>query len=143
MRMRLDNATRVIPMGVLMGLLVVCMIFIDTLWVAVPFLILLGGLGGFLVVPMNALLQHRGHNLMGAGRSIAVQNFNEQLAILAMGGIYSLSTKMGLTAFGAITVFGLLVAGTMILIGLWHLHNRKHHKAELEKLLDVARHDCH
>jgi hypothetical protein len=44
---------------------------------------------------MNALLQHRGHNLMGAGRSIAVQNFNEQLAILAMGGFYSLSTKMG------------------------------------------------
>ena len=143
MRMRLDNATRVIPMGVLMGVLVVSMIYIDNLWVAVPFLILLGGLGGFLVVPMNALLQHRGHNLMGAGRSIAVQNFNEQLAILAMGGFYSLSTKMGLSAFGAITVFGLLVAGTMVLIGLWHLNNRKKHPAELEKLLEVARRDCH
>jgi hypothetical protein len=57
--------------------------FIDNVWLAVPFLILLGGLGGFLVVPMNALLQHRGHNLMGAGRSIAVQNFNEQACILA------------------------------------------------------------
>ncbi|NIF84537.1 lysophospholipid transporter LplT [Comamonas sp. Tr-654] len=143
MRMRLDNATRVIPMGVLMGLLVVCMIFIDNLWVAVPFLILLGGLGGFLVVPMNALLQHRGHNLMGAGRSIAVQNFNEQLAILAMGGFYSLSTKMGLTAFGAITVFGLLVAATMVLIGLWHWNNCKKHPIEVEKLLDIARRDCH
>ncbi|AIJ44386.1 major facilitator transporter [Comamonas testosteroni TK102] len=143
MRMRLDNATRVIPMGVLMGLLVVCMIFIDNLWVAVPFLILLGGLGGFLVVPMNALLQHRGHNLMGAGRSIAVQNFNEQLAILAMGGFYSLSTKMGLTAFGAITVFGLLVAATMVLIGLWHWNNCKKHPQEVEKLLDIARRDCH
>ena len=143
MRMRLDNATRVIPLGVLMGLLVVCMIFIDNLWVAVPFLILLGGLGGFLVVPMNALLQHRGHNLMGAGRSIAVQNFNEQLAILAMGGFYSLSTKMGLTAFGAITVFGLLVAATMVLIGLWHWNNCKKHPQEVEKLLDIARRDCH
>ena len=143
MRMRLDNATRVIPMGVLMGVLVVSMIYIDNLWVAVPFLILLGGLGGFLVVPMNALLQHRGHNLMGAGRSIAVQNFNEQLAILAMGGFYSLSTKMGLSAFGAITVFGLLVAGTMVLIGLWHLNNRKKYPAELDKLLEVARRDCH
>ena len=143
MRMRLDNATRVIPLGVLMGLLVVCMIFIDNLWVAIPFLIVLGGLGGFLVVPMNALLQHRGHNLMGAGRSIAVQNFNEQLAILAMGAFYSLSTKMGLTAFGAITVFGLLVAATMVLIGLWHRHNCKQHPQEVEKLLEIARRDCH
>ncbi|KGH28335.1 MULTISPECIES: lysophospholipid transporter LplT [Comamonas] len=143
MRMRLDNATRVIPLGVLMGLLVVCMIFIDNLWVAVPFLILLGGLGGFLVVPMNALLQHRGHNLMGAGRSIAVQNFNEQLAILAMGGFYSLSTKMGLTAFGAITVFGLLVAVSMVLIGIWHWNNCRKYPAEVEKLLEVARRDCH
>ncbi|KOC19570.1 major facilitator transporter [Comamonas testosteroni] len=143
MRMRLDNATRVIPLGVLMGLLVVCMIFIDNLWVAVPFLILLGGLGGFLVVPMNALLQHRGHNLMGAGRSIAVQNFNEQLAILAMGGFYSLSTKMGLTAFGAITVFGLLVAVSMVLIGIWHWNNCRRYPAEVEKLLEVARRDCH
>ena len=143
MRMRLDNATRVIPLGMMMGLLVVCMIFIDNLWVAIPFLIVLGGLGGFLVVPMNALLQHRGHNLMGAGRSIAVQNFNEQLAILAMGAFYSLSTKMGLTAFGAITVFGLLVAATMVLIGLWHRHNCKHHPQKVEKLLEIARRDCH
>ncbi|QXZ08839.1 lysophospholipid transporter LplT [Comamonas sp. Y33R10-2] len=143
MRMRLDNATRVIPMGVLMGVLVVGMIFIDHLWVAVPFLILLGGLGGFLVVPMNALLQHRGHNLMGSGRSIAVQNFNEQLAILAMGGLYSLSTKMGMSAFGAITVFGLIVAGTMMLIGYWHWSNCKKHPAEVEKLLGIARNDHH
>src|SRR5690606_21282998 len=81
-RMRLDIATRVIPLGVAMGLLVVCMNFVGNVWVAIPFLMLLGGLGGFVVVPMNALLQHRGHNLMGAGRSIAVQNFNEQACIL-------------------------------------------------------------
>jgi MFS family permease len=141
-RMRLDTATSVIPLGVGMGLLVVCMIFINSLWVAVPFLILLGGLGGFLVVPMNALLQHRGHNLMGAGRSIAVQNFNEQLAILAMGAFYSLSTKMGLTAFGAITVFGLIVAAAMLLIGMWHRNNCKRHPREVERLLEIARRDC-
>ena len=62
----------------------------------VPFLILLGALGGYLVVPMNALLQHRGHMLMGAGRSIAVQNFNEQTAILAFGGFYAGMTAVGL-----------------------------------------------
>jgi hypothetical protein len=101
MRMRLQHATRVIPMGIAMGLLVICMNFISNLWVAVPFLIVLGGLGGYLVVPMNALLQHRGHNLMGAGRSIAVQNFNEQACILGLGLFYSLSTMWGLSAYGA------------------------------------------
>ena len=67
MRMRLDAATKVIPLGIAMGLLLILMVFIDNIWLAIPFLILLGGLGGYLVVPMNALLQHRGHNLMGAG----------------------------------------------------------------------------
>jgi len=141
MRMRLDVATNVIPMGVLMGLLIIAMNFIHNVWVAAPFLILLGGLGGFLVVPMNALLQHRGHNLMGAGRSIAVQNFNEQACILGLGAFYSLSTGLGLTAFGAITAFGLVVAGIMLLIQRWHRRNCEKYPEELEHLLRVARHD--
>ena len=141
MRMRLDGATRVIPMGIAMGLLVILMNFIDNVWVAAPFFILLGGLGGFLVVPMNALLQHRGHNLMGAGRSIAVQNFNEQACILALGAGYSLSTAMGLSAFAAITAFGVVVAGFMWLIGRWHKSNCIHHKEQVEHLLSIARSD--
>ncbi|MBP6405286.1 MAG: lysophospholipid transporter LplT [Proteobacteria bacterium] len=141
MRMRLDMATSVIPMGIGMGLLVILLNFIDNVWVAAPFLILLGGLGGFLVVPMNALLQHRGHNLMGAGRSIAVQNFNEQACILALGAFYTLSTGMGLSAFGAITAFGIVVAGVMWLIKRWHASNCIKYKAEVEHLLEVARHD--
>jgi LPLT family lysophospholipid transporter-like MFS transporter len=143
MRMRLDSATRVIPLGIGMGLLVILMNFIDNVWVAAPFLILLGGLGGFLVVPMNALLQHRGHNLMGAGRSIAVQNFNEQACILGLGALYSLSTGLGLSAFGAITSFGLVVAGAMWIIQIWHRHNCVRHRAEVERLLSTARHDHH
>src|SRR4051794_28003150 len=140
-RMRLDVATKVIPMGILMGLLIIAMNFIHNVWVAAPFLILLGGLGGFLVVPMNALLQHRGHNLMGAGRSIAVQNFNEQACILGLGALYSLSTGMGLTAFGAISGFGIAVAGMMWLIMRWHRSNTIKHREELEHLLKIARHD--
>ena len=141
MRMRLEQATKVMPMGIGMGLLVIGMNFIDNVWVAAPFLVLLGGLGGFLVVPMNALLQHRGHNLMGAGRSIAVQNFNEQACILALGGFYTLSTGLGLSAFGAITAFGLLVASMMWLIQRWHAWNQIHHRDELARLLHIARHD--
>ena len=141
MRMRLDQATSVMPLGIGMGLLVILMNFIDNVWVAAPFLILLGGLGGFLVVPMNALLQHRGHNLMGAGRSIAVQNFNEQACILALGGFYSLSTGLGLSAFGAITAFGIVVAGFMWVIQRWHQRNCVQHKEEVEGLLLIARSD--
>ncbi len=141
LRMRLDQAPSVMPMGIGMGLLVILMNFIDNVWVAAPFLILLGGLGGFLVVPMNALLQHRGHNLMGAGRSIAVQNFNEQACILALGAGYSLSTAIGLSAFGAITTFGVVVAGFMFIIQRWHKSNCIKHKDQVDHLLGIARSD--
>jgi len=141
MRMKLEDATRVMPLGIGMGVLVLLLNFIDNVWLAAPFLVLLGGLGGFLVVPMNALLQHRGHNLMGAGRSIAVQNFNEQACILGLGFLYSFSTGMGLSSFGAITGFGLLVAGFMWLIKRWHANNCKRYPEEVEHLLEIARND--
>jgi hypothetical protein len=143
MAVRLDKATNVIPLGVAMGLLMLVLNFIDRLWLAVPFLILLGGVGGYLVVPMNALLQHRGHNLMGAGRSIAVQNFNEQACILGLGALYTILTRFGVSAFGSITVFGLTVAGIMVLIGRWHRGNLRRHPEEMERLLAIARSDKH
>ena len=143
MRMKLDTATQVIPLGIAMGVLVILLNFIHNVWIAAPFLILLGGLGGFLVVPMNALLQHRGHNLMGAGRSIAVQNFNEQACILLLGGFYSVCTGLGLSAYGAISAFGLVVAGCMWLIKRWHENNLKKYPEEVEHLLAIARSDKH
>ena len=141
MRMKLHQATLVMPLGIGMGILVMGMNFIDNVWVAAPFLILLGALGGFLVVPMNALLQHRGHNLMGAGRSIAVQNFNEQACILLLGGLYTFSTGMGLSAFGAITAFGFVVAFCMWLIQRWHERNLREHSEEVQHLIEVAKND--
>jgi LPLT family lysophospholipid transporter-like MFS transporter len=140
-RMRLDMATQVIPMGIALGVLIIVMNFITSVWAAVPFLIFMGALAGYMVVPMNALLQHRGHNLMGAGRSIAVQNFNEQACILGLGAAYSLSAGMGMSAFAAITGFGLIVAGVMWIIQRWHTSNTVKHKDEVEHLLEVARHD--
>jgi MFS family permease len=143
MRMRLDKATGVIPLGIVMGVLVIGLNLIRDVWVAVPFLMLLGLAGGYLVVPMNALLQHRGHNLMGAGRSIAVQNFNEQACILGLGAFYTGMTKLGLSAFTAIAVFGLVVAGVMELIRRWHQRNCVLHRDEVERLLAIARTDRH
>ena len=143
MRMRLDQAPSVIPLGVLLGLLVIGLNVITNVWVAAPFLILLGAIGGYMVVPMNALLQHRGANLMGAGRSIAVQNFNEQACILGLGAFYTAMTRFGFTAFMAISMFGLVVAGTMWLIYRWHKANCLHYRSELAHLFAIARSDKH
>ena len=141
MKMRLEDGPRMITLGIVMGLLLLVLNFITNVWVAAPFLILLGGVGGFLVVPMNAMLQHRGHNLMGAGRSIAVQNFNEQACILGLGALYSLATGLGASSFASITGFGLTIAGFMWLIRRWHAYNCRVHTAEVEHLMDIARND--
>ncbi len=141
LRMRLEHAPRVMPLGIAMGVLVIAMNAIDNVWVAAPFLMLLGALGGFLVVPMNALLQHRGHNLMGAGRSIAVQNFNEQACILGLGFLYTAATGAGVSAFGAITAFGALVALVMWGIQRWHAANLRRYPYELQRLFEIARRD--
>ncbi|MDQ6683492.1 MAG: lysophospholipid transporter LplT [Pseudomonadota bacterium] len=143
LRTRLDGATKVIPLGIVMGFLLIGLNFITNVWLAAPFLVLLGAVGGYLVVPMNALLQHRGANLMGAGRSIAVQNFNEQACILGLGAFYAAMTRVGLSAFLAISLLGGLVAGTMWLIGRWHRWNCIRHKDELDHLLTIARLDKH
>ena len=140
---KLDRATNVIPLAIAVGFLMIGLVFINSLASAVPFLVVMGAICGFLIVPMNALLQHRGHNLMGAGRSIAVQNFNEQACILGLGAFYVGMTRFGLTAFGAITVFGLLVAATMEIIRRWHRRNTIQHREELERLLAIARTDGH
>ena len=137
----LKKSLNVMPLGVLMGIIVTSMTLIHSVWFAYPLLIIIGALAGFYVVPMNALLQHRGHVLMSAGHSIAVQNFNEQACILALGGLYAAASAMGLSAFNAIVCFGVIVAGNMWLIQRWHQSNCKHHAQEVERLLDIARQD--
>lgn len=141
--MRLDRATSVLPLGVVVGVLMVGLNLMSSVWVAAPFLLVLGALVGFLIVPMNALLQHRGHNLMGAGRSIAVQNFNEQACILILGALYTGMAKLGLSAFVAIAVLGLGAALCMDLIRRWHQRNLRDHTGEVERLLAIARSDPH
>ena len=136
---RLDRAVKVIPLGIAMGLIVMLMNVAQSVWLAVPLIVLIGGLAGFFVVPMNALLQHRGHHLVGAGRSIAVQNFNENASILVMIALYSLLLAAGLSIYWVIAMFGLFVAGTMLIVQLWFRHNRRVHADQVEKLLAFAR----
>ena len=135
----LRKSVRVIPLGIAMGVGVIAMIFVRDMWLAVPLLVLVGIFSGFFVVPMNALLQHRGHILMGAGHSIAVQNFNENLSILIMTTTYSVLIRAQLSIYWIITLFGLFVAGTMWLVKRQHEINQRE-RDDVIHLEDVAHH---
>jgi MFS family permease len=123
----LRTSVKVIPLGIAMGLIVLAMNFVHNTYLAVALLILIGALSGFFVVPMNALLQHRGHILMGAGHSIAVQNFNENLSILVMTGLYFLMVRADLSIYWVVSLFGLCVSSLMILIRRRHFANQRRH----------------
>ncbi len=116
MFVKLENATRVLPAGILMGLLVISMIFVGTRETAGTMLFCIGVLAGYFLVPLNSLLQHRGHNLLGAGHSIAVQNFNENIGILLMLGAYTLMLHQGLPINIIIIIFGSFVSLSMAII---------------------------
>ena len=122
----LRRAVDVVPVGVAMGIIVIMMNFATIIAVAIPLMILIGALAGFFVVPMNALLQHRGHILMGAGHSIAVQNFNENLSILVMLSVYAALLWLDLSIYAIIVLFGLFVSLTMLLV-------RKHHQRNVRE----------
>lgn len=121
-----------------MGLCMTVMVLVHSVPLAMLLMISVGALAGFFVVPMNALLQHRGHVLMGAGHSIAVQNFNENLSILIMTGLYALLVKSGLSVNIAIVMFGFFMAGAMLLIKRWHEANQR--KSDPLALLDNKQH---
>ena len=121
----LKGSLRVLPVGVGMGVLVPLMTLVHSEPAAWPLLVLVGALAGFFVVPMNALLQHRGHVLMSAGHSIAVQNFNENLNILVMLGLYALLIRLGLHINWIVLLFGLFVAATMLLVIGRHNANQR------------------
>jgi len=130
----LRRSVSVIPLGIAMGVVVILMTFVHHPVVAVPLLVLVGMLSGFFLVPMNALLQHRGHVLMGAGHSIAVQNFNENLSILIMTGIYSVMIMANLSINIVILLFGLFVIGLMLMV-------MRHHQANQRQFDSVAQLD--
>jgi LPLT family lysophospholipid transporter-like MFS transporter len=123
----LKKSLSVLPLGIVMGIVVMLMTMVHTVWIAYPLLILVGGLSGYFVVPMNALLQHRGYVLMSAGHSIAVQNFNENLSVLTMLVLYAFMVKLNLDVNIVIIMFGLFVSGAMFLIMRRHTLNQREH----------------
>jgi MFS family permease len=134
----LKSTPSVLKLGVAMGLLVPMMTLVDSLYASIPLLVIIGGLAGFFVVPMNALLQHRGHVLLSAGHSIAVQNFNENLNVLVMLGLYALLIRFDLHVNWIIVLFGAFVAGTMALVIRRYRFNKAHH--DLDALIGIEKH---
>ena len=124
-RIPLKKSLTVMPMGFAMGIIVCVMTLVQSLPLAYPLLVLIGALSGYFVVPMNALLQHRGHVLMSAGHSIAVQNFSENLSILLMLGLYALLVKLDLSIYIVIVLFGGFVSGIMWLVMRRHAANQR------------------
>ncbi|MBU1397153.1 MAG: lysophospholipid transporter LplT, partial [Gammaproteobacteria bacterium] len=99
---------------------------VESLVPALLLLVLAGALAGYFVVPMNALLQHRGHLLMGAGHSIAQQNFNENISILLLTGAYALMVRADWHIHTIIWIFGLFISSVMTAIWLRHRHDVVH-----------------
>ena len=141
-RVPLKNSLVVLKYGVIMGFLVITLaafqkeqfgdLFVNLGFIKIHayllftyiFLITIGWMSGYFVVPMNALLQHRGHVLMSAGHSIAIQNFNENLSVLFMLGIYSLLVWFDLPVQVVILLFGCFVIITMALVIYRHQKNQ-------------------
>jgi LPLT family lysophospholipid transporter-like MFS transporter len=124
-RVPLKKSLTVMPLGFAMGIIVIVMVMVTKVSFAYPLLVLIGALSGYFVVPMNALLQHRGHVLMSAGHSIAVQNFSENLSILMMLGLYALLVKLDFSVHVVIVLFGLFVAGVMWAVMRRHAANQR------------------
>ena len=135
----LKRAVNVLPVGIIMGVTVTAMVSLK--WMPIVYLVLIaiGVMAGFFVVPMNALLQHRGHVLMSAGHSIAVQNFNENVSILVMLAIYSVMLKLDLRIQSIVVIFGVFMSSALYLVMRWNASN---HRADphLDRLIGEVKH---
>ena len=110
---KLHSARQALPWGLWLALLLPLMVTISNLWLAIALLLCVGVAGGMLLVPMNAVLQHRGLQVLSSGRSIAVQGFNENLSVLLMLAAYS-----ALLAFGMSLTYIMLLLAVMLVAGI-------------------------
>ncbi len=137
-RIPLEKALCVLPVGVIMGLSVMLMVIVKENWAVYAVLILVGALSGLFVVPMNALLQHRGHVLLSAGHSIAVQNFNEQLNILIMVLVYGIMVSLDLHINTIIIIFGCIVATLMYIVIVFSKKNQRKYPEAFAEIGDTG-----
>jgi MFS family permease len=121
----LQNAYKVLPLGLWLGLSLPALAFSTSLWIAIPLMLITGFAGGMLMVPMNALLQNRGYTLLTAGRSIAVQGFNENASVMIMLAVYS-----GLLALELPLQWVMVIMGSVMTVGMIYLMRMASHKTD-------------
>lgn len=121
---RLDKVNRALPGGILIGIIIIFFAHATSLYGAIALLVLLGACGGFYVVPLNALLQEKGHETVGAGHAVAVQNFFENFAMLGLVGLYTLMNKGGMPVVQSASVFGGVVLMAISLLAFSRLRKR-------------------
>jgi MFS family permease len=121
----LQNAYKVLPLGLWLGLSLPALAFSTSLWIAIPLMLITGFAGGMLMVPMNAMLQNRGYTLLTAGRSIAVQGFNENASVMVMLGVYS-----GLLALELPLHWVMVIMGSVMTLGMIYLMRMASHKTD-------------
>jgi len=117
----LDKINRVLPAGILIGVIIIAFAQMTNLYAAIVLLVLVGACGGFYVVPLNAMLQEKGHETVGAGHAVAVQNFFENFAMLGLVGLYTLMDKGGLPVVQSATIFGGVVLTAISLLAAFRI----------------------
>ncbi len=121
----LKNVNRVLPVGIAIGLLIMLFAPSTNLYIAIGLLILIGAAGGFYVVPLNALLQTHGHETVGAGNAVAVQNFFENCTMLLLVGLYILMQKNNIPVVQTATLFGAVVLVAISLLAFFRLRKSR------------------
>lgn len=125
----LDKVNRALPAGILLGVVILVFAHVTNLYAALGLLVILGICGGFYVVPLNALLQERGHETVGAGHAVAVQNFIENLVMLSLVGLYTLMDKGGVPVVQSTTIFGTVVLVCISVLAIFRLKKRNEYRA--------------
>jgi LPLT family lysophospholipid transporter-like MFS transporter len=121
---RLGNVNRALPAGILLGVIIIAFAHVTSLYAAIALLVLLGACGGFYVVPLNALLQERGHETVGAGHAVAVQNFVENLTMLGLVGLYTAMDKGGMPVVQSASIFGGVVLAAIGALAIYRLKRK-------------------
>jgi MFS transporter, LPLT family, lysophospholipid transporter len=121
---RLGNVNRALPAGILLGVIIIAFAHVTSLYAAIVLLVLLGACGGFYVVPLNALLQERGHETVGAGHAVAVQNFVENLTMLGLVGLYTAMDKGGMPVVQSASIFGGVVLAAIGALAIYRLKRK-------------------
>jgi LPLT family lysophospholipid transporter-like MFS transporter len=115
----LEKAQRALPAGIVLGVAVCLLAGTTNLHMAFAVMAVVGVCGGFFVVPLNALLQDRGHRSVGAGNAIAIQNLAENTVMLLMVGLYTVTDRAGVSVTATVIGFGACLAVAIGSLWAW------------------------